>query len=145
MITIFTTLLLMFPQKNSLLLDKHIKNPIYTWCSCQLYYQLWLQSLFCVIWSYISISRGMKEHIFLMFHIHNIANPWVHFCLLVYRLLVGAPRAKALSKQKSQITGGMYNCDITSASQSCQRVMFDNEGNLKHMQTWYVKMSKCMC
>ncbi|XP_048053082.1 integrin alpha-6b isoform X2 [Megalobrama amblycephala] len=45
-------------------------------------------------------------------------------------LLVGAPRAKALSKQKSQITGGMYNCDITSTSQSCQRVMFDNEENL---------------
>ncbi|XP_051745804.1 integrin alpha-6b isoform X2 [Ctenopharyngodon idella] len=45
-------------------------------------------------------------------------------------LLVGAPRAKALSNQKSQITGGMYNCDITSTSQSCQRVMFDNEENL---------------
>ncbi|XP_051559138.1 integrin alpha-6b [Myxocyprinus asiaticus] len=45
-------------------------------------------------------------------------------------LLVGAPKAKALSKQKSQITGGMYNCDINSLSPSCQRVMFDNEENL---------------
>ncbi|XP_026060150.1 integrin alpha-6b isoform X2 [Carassius auratus] len=45
-------------------------------------------------------------------------------------LLVGAPKARALSKQKSTITGGMYNCDINSPSQSCQRVMFDNEENL---------------
>ncbi|XP_056110348.1 integrin alpha-6b isoform X1 [Rhinichthys klamathensis goyatoka] len=45
-------------------------------------------------------------------------------------LLVGAPRAKSLSKQTSTITGGMYNCDITSPSQSCQRVMFDNDENL---------------
>uniref|UniRef100_A0A671SK79 Integrin alpha-6-like n=1 Tax=Sinocyclocheilus anshuiensis TaxID=1608454 RepID=A0A671SK79_9TELE len=45
-------------------------------------------------------------------------------------LLVGAPKARALPGQKSKITGGMYNCDINSLSQSCQRVMFDNEENL---------------
>uniref|UniRef100_A0A673H256 Integrin alpha-6-like n=1 Tax=Sinocyclocheilus rhinocerous TaxID=307959 RepID=A0A673H256_9TELE len=45
-------------------------------------------------------------------------------------LLVGSPRARALPGQKSKITGGMYNCDINSPSQSCQRVMFDNEENL---------------
>uniref|UniRef100_A0A8C1TER4 Integrin, alpha 6b n=1 Tax=Cyprinus carpio TaxID=7962 RepID=A0A8C1TER4_CYPCA len=44
-------------------------------------------------------------------------------------LLVGSPRARALPGQKSKITGGMYNCDIHSPSQSCQRVMFDNEEN----------------
>ncbi|XP_067297583.1 integrin alpha-6b isoform X2 [Pseudorasbora parva] len=46
-------------------------------------------------------------------------------------LLVGAPKAKALSNQISKITGGMYNCDITAPGQSCQRVMFDNEENTK--------------
>uniref|UniRef100_A0A8C1GTU9 Integrin, alpha 6b n=1 Tax=Cyprinus carpio TaxID=7962 RepID=A0A8C1GTU9_CYPCA len=46
-------------------------------------------------------------------------------------LLVGAPKAKALSGQKSSITGGMYKCDINSPSQFCQRVMFDNEENLQ--------------
>uniref|UniRef100_A0A672NG36 Integrin alpha-6-like n=1 Tax=Sinocyclocheilus grahami TaxID=75366 RepID=A0A672NG36_SINGR len=45
-------------------------------------------------------------------------------------LLVGSPRARALPGHKSTITGGMYNCDINSLSQSCQRVMFDNEENL---------------
>ncbi|KAF4118688.1 integrin alpha-6b [Onychostoma macrolepis] len=45
-------------------------------------------------------------------------------------LLVGAPKARALPRQRSTITGGMYNCDINSLSQSCQRVMFDNEENL---------------
>ncbi|MCI4393824.1 hypothetical protein PGIGA_G00161930 [Pangasianodon gigas] len=45
-------------------------------------------------------------------------------------LLVGAPRAKKLSNQKSQITGGLYNCDINSASSACQRVNFDNDENL---------------
>uniref|UniRef100_A0A8C1G5X8 Integrin, alpha 6b n=1 Tax=Cyprinus carpio TaxID=7962 RepID=A0A8C1G5X8_CYPCA len=44
-------------------------------------------------------------------------------------LLVGSPRASALPGQKSKITGGMYNCDIHSPSQSCQRVVFDNEEN----------------
>ncbi|XP_054480250.1 integrin alpha-6b isoform X2 [Anoplopoma fimbria] len=41
-------------------------------------------------------------------------------------LLVGAPRAKALSGQKSAVTGGLYNCDITSTSPNCARVIFDN-------------------
>uniref|UniRef100_A0A673LD46 Integrin alpha-6-like n=1 Tax=Sinocyclocheilus rhinocerous TaxID=307959 RepID=A0A673LD46_9TELE len=49
-------------------------------------------------------------------------------------LLVGAPKARALPRQQSKITGGMYNCDINSLSQSCQRVMFDNEGKLKQMK-----------
>ncbi|XP_010768189.1 integrin alpha-6-like [Notothenia coriiceps] len=41
-------------------------------------------------------------------------------------LLVGAPRAKALSGQKSKVTGGLYNCDMISTSTSCSRVQFDN-------------------
>uniref|UniRef100_A0A673H0A7 Integrin alpha-6-like n=1 Tax=Sinocyclocheilus rhinocerous TaxID=307959 RepID=A0A673H0A7_9TELE len=40
----------------------------------------------------------------------------------------------ALPGQKSKITGGMYNCDINSPSQSCQRVMFDNEAENKQNQ-----------
>ncbi|KAM9844918.1 integrin alpha-6-like isoform 2-T2 [Aulostomus maculatus] len=42
-------------------------------------------------------------------------------------LLVGAPRAKALSGQKSKVTGGLYSCDMTSSSPGCTRVDFDNE------------------
>uniref|UniRef100_A0A671T1M7 Integrin alpha-6-like n=1 Tax=Sinocyclocheilus anshuiensis TaxID=1608454 RepID=A0A671T1M7_9TELE len=49
-------------------------------------------------------------------------------------LLVGSPRARALPGQKSIITGGIYNCDINSPSQSCQRVMFDNEAENKQNQ-----------
>ncbi|KAF1384010.1 hypothetical protein PFLUV_G00137800 [Perca fluviatilis] len=45
-------------------------------------------------------------------------------------LLVGAPRAKALNRQKSKVTGGLYNCDMTSTSASCPRVNFDNSEDL---------------
>ncbi|CAL9688874.1 unnamed protein product [Knipowitschia caucasica] len=45
-------------------------------------------------------------------------------------LLVGAPRAKALKGQKSKVTGGLYACDMTSTSPSCDRVIFDNEEDL---------------
>ncbi|XP_060716302.1 integrin alpha-6b isoform X2 [Tachysurus vachellii] len=45
-------------------------------------------------------------------------------------LLVGAPRSKKLSNQKSTITGGLYNCDISSTSSACQRVNFDNNEDL---------------
>ncbi|XP_046693527.1 integrin alpha-6b isoform X2 [Silurus meridionalis] len=45
-------------------------------------------------------------------------------------LLVGAPRAKKLPNQKSQITGGLYNCDISSTDTACPRVIFDNCENL---------------
>ncbi|KAG7315921.1 hypothetical protein KOW79_020787 [Hemibagrus wyckioides] len=44
-------------------------------------------------------------------------------------LLVGAPRARKLSNQKSPITGGLYNCDISSTSSACQRIDFDNNEN----------------
>lgn len=49
------------------------------------------------------------------------------FVVLVLRLLVGAPRAKALNRQTSIITGGLYKCDITQST-GCERVQFDNEG-----------------
>ncbi|KAK5859806.1 hypothetical protein PBY51_021330 [Eleginops maclovinus] len=42
-------------------------------------------------------------------------------------LLVGAPRAKALRGQTSKVTGGLYNCDMTSTSTSCSRVQFDTK------------------
>ncbi|XP_028283478.1 integrin alpha-6-like isoform X2 [Parambassis ranga] len=41
-------------------------------------------------------------------------------------LLVGAPRAKALSRQKARVTGGLYSCDMSSTSAACNRVNFDN-------------------
>lgn len=45
------------------------------------------------------------------------------FC---FRLLVGAPRAKALRGQTSSITGGLYRCDMDR--DDCSRVEFDNMG-----------------
>ncbi|XP_044074284.1 integrin alpha-6-like isoform X2 [Siniperca chuatsi] len=41
-------------------------------------------------------------------------------------LLVGAPRAKALSGQKAKVTGGLYSCDMSSTSAGCPRINFDN-------------------
>uniref|UniRef100_A0A8C9VZ43 Integrin subunit alpha 6 n=1 Tax=Scleropages formosus TaxID=113540 RepID=A0A8C9VZ43_SCLFO len=43
-------------------------------------------------------------------------------------LLVGAPRAKALDKQKANITGGLYSCEVTTQTNDCKRVIFDNDG-----------------
>ncbi|XP_061588011.1 integrin alpha-6-like isoform X2 [Cololabis saira] len=45
-------------------------------------------------------------------------------------LLVGAPRAKALSGQKAKVTGGLFNCDMSSTSTDCSRVNFDNDEDL---------------
>ncbi|XP_054888664.1 integrin alpha-6-like isoform X1 [Poeciliopsis prolifica] len=41
-------------------------------------------------------------------------------------LLVGAPQAKALNGQKSKVTGGMYKCEMSSNSDACSRVVFDD-------------------
>ncbi|MFT7799541.1 integrin alpha-6-like [Arapaima gigas] len=41
-------------------------------------------------------------------------------------LLVGAPRAKALDKQKASVTGGLYSCEFNTPTNDCQRVIFDN-------------------
>ncbi|KAL7387366.1 hypothetical protein ABVT39_022568 [Epinephelus coioides] len=46
-------------------------------------------------------------------------------------LLVGAPMAKRLSRQISERPGGLYDCDITSPSPTCNRVDFDNSENPK--------------
>uniref|UniRef100_A0A6Q2YBA3 Integrin alpha-2 domain-containing protein n=1 Tax=Esox lucius TaxID=8010 RepID=A0A6Q2YBA3_ESOLU len=43
------------------------------------------------------------------------------------KLLVGAPKAKALNGQKSKITGGLYDCDSPLISTSCNRLQFDNK------------------
>ncbi|KAM4605583.1 integrin alpha-6-like [Polymixia lowei] len=45
-------------------------------------------------------------------------------------LLVGAPTAKALSGQRAKVTGGLYSCDFSTPSSSCNRVDFDNEEDL---------------
>ncbi|XP_073710952.1 integrin alpha-6 [Misgurnus anguillicaudatus] len=42
-------------------------------------------------------------------------------------LLIGAPKAKALSNQNANITGGLYSCDITTHPNDCTRVEFDND------------------
>lgn len=65
------------------------------------------------------------------------------FVLLVLRLLVGAPRAKALNRQTSIITGGLYKCDITQST-GCERVQFDNEGEepYPHVPNYQSNLSK---
>ncbi|CAL8311997.1 integrin alpha-6 isoform X1 [Gadus morhua] len=45
-------------------------------------------------------------------------------------LLVGAPRAGPLSMQKAKVPGGLYNCDFTNPSETCERVNFDNDEDL---------------
>uniref|UniRef100_UPI00398F22C6 integrin alpha-6-like isoform X2 n=1 Tax=Pristiophorus japonicus TaxID=55135 RepID=UPI00398F22C6 len=45
-------------------------------------------------------------------------------------LLVGAPKAKGLPKQKAVIAGGLYKCPITSQENDCERAIFDNEVDL---------------
>uniref|UniRef100_A0A7N9AQ22 Integrin, alpha 6a n=1 Tax=Mastacembelus armatus TaxID=205130 RepID=A0A7N9AQ22_9TELE len=44
-------------------------------------------------------------------------------------LLIGAPRASALGKQRANITGGLYKCEL-SQSNNCERIEFDNEENI---------------
>ncbi|MEJ1278236.1 hypothetical protein NN561_009156 [Cricetulus griseus] len=43
-------------------------------------------------------------------------------------LLVGAPRAVALPRQRANRTGGLYSCDITSRG-PCTRIEFDNDAD----------------
>ncbi|XP_070700726.1 integrin alpha-6-like isoform X2 [Pempheris klunzingeri] len=45
-------------------------------------------------------------------------------------LLVGAPKAKALSGQKAKVTGGLYSCDMSSNSPQCPRIDFDNNEDI---------------
>ncbi|KAF7215846.1 integrin alpha-6 isoform X1 [Nothobranchius furzeri] len=46
-------------------------------------------------------------------------------------LLIGSPRARALNKQASRITGGLYKCELDHSS-DCERVEFDNEEDKAH-------------
>ncbi|XP_066517067.1 integrin alpha-6b isoform X2 [Hoplias malabaricus] len=46
-------------------------------------------------------------------------------------LLVGAPKAKKMSKQSSETTGGLYTCDINTPGTACRRVDVDNSENLR--------------
>ncbi|KAA0709520.1 Integrin alpha-6 VLA-6 [Triplophysa tibetana] len=40
-------------------------------------------------------------------------------------LLIGAPRAKALSNQGANITGGLYRCKFNTRSDDCERIVLD--------------------
>ncbi|XP_021417245.2 integrin alpha-6 isoform X2 [Oncorhynchus mykiss] len=44
-------------------------------------------------------------------------------------LLVGAPRAKSFTK--IEVTGGIYQCELTTDSKSCERVKLDNDEFVK--------------
>lgn len=60
----------------------------------------------------------------------NFGKHWLVNLGVCCRLLVGAPKAKALSGQKSKVTGGLYNCDMTSTAPFCSRVDIDNNGEI---------------
>uniref|UniRef100_A0A672JKJ1 Integrin alpha-2 domain-containing protein n=1 Tax=Salarias fasciatus TaxID=181472 RepID=A0A672JKJ1_SALFA len=45
-------------------------------------------------------------------------------------VLIGAPRARALGRQKASVTGGLYKCEMTQ-SNHCERIDFDNEEDLR--------------
>lgn len=45
------------------------------------------------------------------------------------RVLVGAPQAKAIGKQKSKVTGGIYKCELDS--DKCNRIIFDDNGKTR--------------
>lgn len=53
---------------------------------------------------------------------------YVSHCLRCFalRLLVGAPRSKHLNQVN--VTGVVYQCDLTTTSEHCQPIRFDNEG-----------------
>lgn len=43
-----------------------------------------------------------------------------------FRLLVGAPRAK--HRNQVNVTGVVYQCDLTTTSEHCQPIEFDDKG-----------------
>ncbi|XP_048032685.1 integrin alpha-6 isoform X2 [Megalobrama amblycephala] len=47
------------------------------------------------------------------------------------RLLIGAPRAKALPVQNANISGGLYKCKFTTQSDECERIPVDMEARPK--------------
>lgn len=61
-----------------------------------------------------------------------------------FRLLIGAPRARALEKQRSNITGGLYKCEVTQ-SNDCKRIEFDNEGDLSIYLLIYLSIELTEC
>ncbi|XP_076858883.1 integrin alpha-6 isoform X2 [Brachyhypopomus gauderio] len=46
-------------------------------------------------------------------------------------LLIGAPRARALANQRANITGGLYSCSITTHTDDCDRIEFDNDADVR--------------
>lgn len=45
----------------------------------------------------------------------------------LFRLLIGAPRAKALPKHNANVSGGLYRCKFTQ-SNDCERIKVDIKG-----------------
>lgn len=71
-------------------------------------------------------------------------NPSTKFTCDHFRVLVGAPRAQKIGGQRSTVTGGLYSCDMSSASAGCNRVIFDNTGetsDIPHPFVWYCSVT----
>lgn len=87
---------------------------IFTQDTCNADYNL------AIAGSYLQKQKNKLFKIFLLF--------FFSLFLSLHRLLIGAPKARALSNQGANITGGLYSCDITSHPNDCTRVDFDNDG-----------------
>lgn len=73
----------------------------------------------------LQMSQMLDNHSAHLIELH--VSSQIHLCFCC-RLLVGAPKAKALRSQKAKVTGGLYSCDMSSAD--CDRVNFDDGGEI---------------
>uniref|UniRef100_A0A8C2JHL8 Integrin subunit alpha 6 n=1 Tax=Cyprinus carpio TaxID=7962 RepID=A0A8C2JHL8_CYPCA len=77
---------------------------------------------------YWYIMTPLIPYICIYIYIYSHNDSFILFSFIsLHRLLIGAPRARALSNQGANITGGLYSCDITTHPDDCTRVDFDND------------------
>lgn len=69
-------------------------------------------------------KEPVSERSWLVTHLllYQVWTSWFFF----FRLLVGAPRGK--HQNHVNVTGVVYQCDLTTASERCQPIQFDHEG-----------------
>lgn len=85
---------------------------------------LWVKTIIISVW-----VNGIKLCVLL----HQVL---IFFPL---RLLVGAPQAKG----QVNVTGVVYQCDLTTKSERCQPIEFDNEGLLAYF-IWNYLSHRCI-
>ncbi|XP_061776901.1 integrin alpha-6-like isoform X2 [Nerophis ophidion] len=92
----------------------------------------------CLLWVLLGCSRlaAFNLDTEAVMRKSGEANSLFGFSLALHRqlepsdkiiLLVGAPKASGLNHQTAKVTGGLFSCDMSSSSEGCDRVNFDNE------------------